>query len=81
MRMRLGGVFVCASVTCAPLMTWADVVELATGERIHGGEARVGGDVVTLTVGSQTLIFQRAQVRAIYMGPAPPPCGSAMPSR
>jgi hypothetical protein len=52
----------------------ADVVELTTGKRVEGRDARIGGDFVTLVVGERTIFLRRSEVRALYLGPPPPPC-------
>lgn len=62
-----------------PIVARADTVELTTGERIDGKDARAGGDHVTIAVGTQVLVLQRDQVRALYLGPTAPPCSPATP--
>ena len=52
----------------------ADVLELTTGERVEGRDARIGGDFVTLVVGERTIFLRRSEVRALYLGTPPPPC-------
>jgi hypothetical protein len=65
------------AVLLVPGLATADVVELANGERVEGAAVRTSPDHVTIQVGGRTVIFGREQVRAVYFGPAPQPCGPA----
>jgi hypothetical protein len=53
------------------LPTYADVIELTTGERIEGKDAQLGLEGVSVEVGGQRLQFERAKVRAVYLGGPP----------
>jgi hypothetical protein len=70
-----------AILLAAPAWAGADVVELSSGQRVEGSDVRASPDHVTVRVGSQTLIFQRAEVRAVHFGPAPDPCPPGLPRR
>jgi hypothetical protein len=61
----------------APGIAGADVVELVSGERVEGTGVRASPDHVTVQVSGRTVIYDRAQVRAVFFGPVPPPCGPA----
>jgi hypothetical protein len=65
------------ALLAVPSIAGADVVELVTGERVEGTGVRASPDHVTVQVGGRTVILDRATVRAIHFGPAPPPCGPA----
>ena len=65
------------ALLAVPSIAAADVVELVNGERVEGAGMRASPDHVTVQVGGRTVIFDRAQVRAVYFGSAPPPCGPA----
>ena len=54
----------------------ADVLELATGERVEGKAAQANAEKVTIEVGGQTLNFERGKVRAIYFGNATTPAAT-----
>jgi len=51
--------------------SWADVVELKTGQRIEGTFRQAGPSGVVIEVGGQTITFDQDKVRAIYFGSAP----------
>ena len=51
--------------------SWADVVELRTGERVEGTFKQATPAGVMIEVGGQTLTFEQERVRAIYFGSAP----------
>jgi hypothetical protein len=65
------------ALLAVPAIAGADVVELLNGERVEGSGVRASPDHVTVQVGGRTVIFDRAQVRAVYFGSAPAPCGPA----
>ncbi len=44
--------------------SWADVVELTTGQRVEGAVKRVTSTAVLIEVGGQTISFEREKVRA-----------------
>jgi hypothetical protein len=71
------GVLLLLVLLAVPALAGADVVELVNGERVEGTGVRASPDHVTVQVGGRTVIFDRAQVRAVYFGSAPPPCGPA----
>jgi hypothetical protein len=70
-----------ALLLVGPAPAGADVIDLAGGQRVEGTDVRASPDHVTVRVGGQTLIFPRAQVRAVHFGPAPDPCPPAEPRR
>ncbi len=68
---------VALSVT-AVASSWADVIELKTGQRVEGTFKQATPAGVVIEVGGQPITFEQEKVRAIYFGPAPPP--QAQPS-
>jgi hypothetical protein len=56
--------------------TFADTVELKTGEKIEGTFKQATAAGAVIEVGGQSLTFTMDKVRAIYLGAAPP----AMPA-
>ena len=61
-----------ASLLLCTQLSWADVVELKTGQRIEGTFKQATPTGVVIEVGGQTIRFDREKVRAIYFGSAPP---------
>jgi hypothetical protein len=59
-----------------PGLACADVVEFTTGQRVEGQLKQVTAASVIIAVGGQTITFERAKVRAIYFGAAPPAAGA-----
>jgi TonB family protein len=58
-------------VLVSPLRAAADVVELKTGETIQGVLKEVNGTKVVIEVGGQSIAFERAKVKAFYVGTPP----------
>ncbi len=48
--------------------SWADVVELTTGQRVEGSFRRAAGTEVVIEVGGREVAFPLEKVRAIYFG-------------
>ncbi len=61
-----------ASLLLCTQLSWADVVELKTGQRIEGTLRQTTQAGVVIEVAGQMIRFDREKVRAIYFGPAPP---------
>lgn len=68
MRTIIIGLALLSLVASAP--SWADVVELNTGQRIEGIFKKAGPSGVVIEVGGQTITFDQEKVRAIYFGSA-----------
>jgi hypothetical protein len=65
------------AMVCCPVVGWADVVELVSGERVEGQGAQANGERVTIQVGGQSVEFGREKVRAIFLTPISTPSGAA----
>jgi hypothetical protein len=52
-------------------LSWADVVELKTGQRVEGSFKQATSEGVVIEVGGQAITFELERVRAIYFGTAP----------
>ncbi len=76
--MRTSFVAVALLSLTAATPSWADVVELKTGQRVEGTFKQATSGGVVIEVGGQTITFEQEKVRAIYFGPAP--AASSQPS-
>lgn len=71
MRIISGAIILLWALAVAP--SWADVVELKTGQRVEGNFKQATPAGVVIEVGGQTITFEQEKVRAIYFGPTPTP--------
>src|SRR3990172_9165502 len=70
---RKGILFVLVSLFLVLISTsWADMVEIKTGQRVEGTFKRATDAGVVIEVGGQLITFRQDQVRAIYFGSTPP---------
>ena len=71
MRTLTAALVALSFVAVAP--SWADVVELKTGQRVEGTFKQATPAEVEIEIGGQTIRFDIGKVRAIYFGSAPTP--------
>lgn len=70
---RKGSLLLSAALILVLFSTsWADMVELKTGQRIEGTFKQATDTGVVIEVGGQLITFRREQVRAIYLGSSLP---------
>jgi hypothetical protein len=71
MRVTMAAVIVSVVVSLgAPAL--ADVLELKDGRRIEGKLKGASPAIVAIDVGGRTMVFESGDVRALYLGDAPP---------
>jgi hypothetical protein len=75
----VGRMAIFASILVARLAS-ADVIELATGERVEGHFKQAVEGTVSIEIGGQTVTFGKEKVRAIYFGVAPAAMSSPGPA-
>lgn len=71
MKRVLSGMMILTLSIFVVSMSWADVVELKTGERVEGKIQQASPTGVVLEVGGQKIRFETEKVKAIYFGNVP----------